>query len=353
MKLILELLDPKDYLEYENFVMQHPMGSITQSVRWHNVKNLWDHEVVVVRDGEGNIEAGVSILIRQIPVIGTSMIYAPRGPVCDIHNSKLLEDLQQGINLVAQKYNAHLFKMDPDILQTDEVFTQQAKKMGYHQYLGEGGFETIQARFNYRLYLDNKTEDDVFMGFTQMCRRNVRKALKNNVEIRIGTLEDLDEFMRLMKITGERDGFSVRPKSYFENMMNALGEHVRLYLGYYEGQALCGAITTNYAGKTCYLYGASDNQHRDVMATYLIQWEMIRWAMQTNCSVYDFQGISGNFEDETDHLYGLYRFKKGFGGQVDALAGEFDFIYKPFRNKMVDAGIHLNDVLRALKRRFQ
>lgn len=111
----------------------------------------------------------------------------------------------------------------------------------------------------------------------------------------------------------------MRPKAYFERMLEALGEHVRLYMGFYENAPVCGAITTNYAGKCCYVYGASDNVHRDVMPNYLMQWEMIKWAVETGCEVYDFQGVSGNLE-EGSHMYGLYQFKRGFNGRLDELA---------------------------------
>ena len=191
------------------------------------------------------------------------------------------------------------------------------------------------------------------MNMTQKTRYNVRVAMKKGVEVKVVGPEYLDDFVRIMETTGQRDGFSTRPKSYFARMLDALGEHVRLYMAFYQGQPVSGAITTNYAGKTCYVYGASDNVYRNVMPNYLIQWEMIRWAIQTGCTVYDFQGVSGNITDENDHLYGLYRFKKGFNGTLDELAGEFDYVYRPLRAKLVDHAIDLNEWLRGVKRRLR
>ena len=348
----MELLEKSRYAEYEEFVKSHPNGSITQSVLWHGVKSNWLPEVVVVRDSGGKIIAGVSILVRRIPGLGTSMLYAPRGPVCDYADKAVLKALQQGVKLAAKKHRAHLYKMDPDVLSSNEDFIAIAQEMGYKRFLGEGGFETIQARFNYRLYLEGRSEDELFANLTQQNRRNVRIAIKNNVEVRVAGKEALDDFMRLMIITGERDGFSVRSRAYFAKMLEALGENCRLYMAYYEGKAVSGAITTNYAGKTCYVYGASDNEHRNVMPNNLLQWEMIRWAVETGCTVYDFQGISGNLSED-DHLYGLYRFKKGFNGQIDELAGEFDYVCMPLRARLVDIAIDANERLRALRRRLR
>ncbi|WRS27269.1 peptidoglycan bridge formation glycyltransferase FemA/FemB family protein [Oscillospiraceae bacterium MB08-C2-2] len=347
----MEILNPRQYQEYEEFVSHHPRSEITQSTKWHKVKSNWDNAVVVSRDAQGKIIGGASVLIRKVSFPPTALLYCPRGPVCDPYDKEVLADLKKGFDLLAKKHRAYSFKMDPDILESDERFFSLVTGMGFTQFLGEGGFETIQARFNYRLYLDGRSEDEVFAALTQKTRYNIRVAMKHKVTAKPVGKEYLDDFVRLMQTTGERDGFTVRPRSYFEKMLDALGKNVRLYMAFYEGQPVSGAITSNYGGKTCYIYGASDNAHRNVMPNYLIQWEMIRWAIQTGCSVYDFQGVSGNLTEE-DHLYGLYRFKKGFNGTLDALAGEFDYFYRPTMAKLVDKAIDLNETLRGLRRKL-
>ncbi len=349
----MEILKPEQYSEYEAFISTHPGGQFTQSVNWQKVKSNWGFEAIASRDKEGKIVGGMSVLIQKIPFIGTSFLYAPRGPVCDLHDRDVLEDLKAGVDALARKYNAHAFKMDPDVLFSDQTFQGIARSMGFTQSYGPDGFEGIQARFNYRLYLNGRTEEELFANLTQKTRYNCRLAMKKGVEIRVVGQEYLDDFVRIMETTGARDGFNTRPKAYFARMLDALGEHVRMYMGFYEGQPICGAITTNYAGKTCYVYGASDNVYRNVMPNYLIQWEMIKWAVETGCTVYDFQGISGDLENEDGHMYGLYRFKRGFNGQVDELAGEFDYIYQPLKAKMVDHAIALNGKLRTLKKKLR
>lgn len=346
----MEILSPQQYPEYEAFAKEHPRGGFTQSVRWHQLKSNWGHEVVVSRGADGAIVGGMSVLVQKIPLIGSSFLYAPRGPVCDLADKAVLADLKAGADALAKKHKAHLFKIDPDILLTDTATTDLLGAMGFRQFTGGTGFETIQARFNYRLYLQGRTEEELMMNLTQKTRYNVRVAMKKGVEIRVVGQEYLDDFMRIMQTTGERDGFNVRPRSYFARMLDALGEHVRLYMAFYEGKPVSGAITTNYAGKTCYVYGASDNVYRNVMPNYLIQWEMIKWAVETGCTVYDFQGVSGDITNEEDHLYGLYRFKKGFNGTLDELAGEFDYVYRPIAAKLVDRAIDLNEWLHKVKK---
>ncbi|MCL2034928.1 MAG: peptidoglycan bridge formation glycyltransferase FemA/FemB family protein [Oscillospiraceae bacterium] len=348
-----EILKPELYGEYEDFVKSHPMGSITQSVLWHGVKNNWGHAVVVSRDASGGIVGGVSILMQKVPFFNASFLYAPRGPVCDLYDREVMDDLMLGVDSLASKHRAYTYKIDPDVHQSDARFLSLMHSMGFVQNKGGDGFETIQARFNYRLYLKGRGEEALFMNLAQKTRYNIRVALKHNVEVKVCGKESLDDFLRIMKATGERDGFATRPKAYFERMIDGLCDHCRLYMAYYEGRPVAGAISTNYAGKTCYIYGASDNAHRNVMAPYLLQWEMIKWALETGCTVYDFQGVSGNIEDKSNPLYGIYRFKKGFNGTLDELCGEFDRKYRPLTERLVDKAIDISEWLRVLKRKLK
>ena len=348
----MEILTPEQYPEYEEFVKKHPAGQITQSTRWHGVKPGWAHDVIVSRDAStGRIAGGMSVLARRFPT-GTSLLYAPRGPVCDLFDRAVFDDLMAGVKALAQKHRAHLFKIDPDIAESGELLALMASR-GFSRFTGGEGFETIQARFNYRLYIDGRSEDEIFMSISQKTRYNIRVAIKHGVEVRVCGPESLDDFVRIMRTTGERDGFSTRPKSYFEGMLSSLGNHCRLYMAFYQGEAVAGAIATNFAGRACYIYGASDNAHRNVMPNYLVQWEMIKWALETGCAVYDFQGVSGRITQEDDHLYGLYRFKKGFNGQLDELCGEFDYTFRPVAAKLADLAVDAAEKLRALKRRLR
>lgn len=327
--------------EYEDFVSHHPQNSFMQSLMWPKVKNGWDHDAVIVRNSENKIVGTVLVLIQKLPFFGTTFLYAPRGPVCDPTNTIVLRELTEGIRHLGKKYNSHAFKCDPDILATDIPFVQEMETLGYTYFKGGLDFDTIQPRFNYRLYFYDRDEEALFMNLTQKTRYNVRQAMKKGVTVEVCSLERLPDFYRLMQVTGERDGFSIRPISYFENMLLSMGEHCRLYMAFYEGEPISGAITTNYGGKACYVYGASDNQNRKVMPNYLLQWEMIRWAISTGCTVYDFQGISGDLENEENHLYGLYRFKRGFNGEVSELCGEFTWAFKPMINRAVDLATDL------------
>ena len=120
----MEILRREQYPEYEEFVSGHPRGEFMQSTRWQEVKSNWKWEAVVSRDGEGRIVGACGVLIQKMPLFGTTFLYAPRGPVCDIHDQQVLADLKAGVDQLAKTYNAHLFKMDPDVAADDQEFLQ-------------------------------------------------------------------------------------------------------------------------------------------------------------------------------------------------------------------------------------
>ena len=171
------------------------------------------------------------------------------------------------------------------------------------------------------------TEDELMASFHQKWRYNIRLAVKKGVEVRVCGKEMVPDFARIMLTTGVRDGFVTRPPEYFANMLDNLGEHARLYMAFHEGQPIAGTLAIHYGDKVWYLYGASSNEHRNLMPNYLLQWSMIQWAVETGCSVYDFRGVSGDISEDNP-LYGLYKFKKGFGGDFTEFVGEYDLVLK-------------------------
>ena len=321
--------------EYETFNNQHRQGSFMQSLRWAGVKTGWDSALVLSRDADGKLRGGMQVLIKPVPVFRYALLYAPRGPVCDPYDRETILDLMEGVHKLAKQKHGYMFRMDPYVLASDDRFIAMARELGFRFTPGMGDFTTIQTRNNYMLNIEGKTPEEVLAGFHQKWRYNIRVAQKHGVECRVCDKSHLDEFYGLMQKTGERDVFRIRPKEYFERMLDCLGDYCRLYLCYYEGRAISGAIATRCAGKTCYVYGASDNECRNVMPNHLMQWMMMQWAFEGNCFVYDFQGIPG-YTDENDHNYGIYKFKKGFNGEVVEFAGEFDWVYSDRKKKFVE-----------------
>ena len=334
----------------EAFVSSHPKGHFLQSTYWPAAKPQWDWRGVLAKDENGTPVGALSILIRKMPG-GFSLLYAPRGPVCDIRDTAVLKELFDGAAQVAKECRGYLMQIDPDVLNSDGQFKADMQALGFACEGDSLNFEGIQPRFVFRLDVDGKTEEEIMAGFEQKTRYNVRLATKKGVTTQFWSGDEdipdeaITAFAEIMETTGKRDKFLVRSKSYFANMLKVLGPHARLYMAYLDGQPISGTLATQYGDKTWYMYGASSNEHRNVMPNYLLQWEMIRWAVEGRSRIYDFRGVSGDLSPDNP-LYGLYRFKKGFNGDFCEFCGQFTMVYKPLVSKGMDFALKCHKKLR-------
>ncbi|MGN0536533.1 MAG: lipid II:glycine glycyltransferase FemX [Acutalibacteraceae bacterium] len=326
--------------EEMDFLEKNLTGNFMQSPYWADVKDNWIHTHITVRDTAGNIDGMMLLLIKKVPMVHTTLMYAPRGPVCN-YNIDVLDRLFQAVEKVQKRYNAFMLKIDPMIEETDQTAIENLCALGFHYHPEKTGYDTVQCRENYVLDIGGKTEEEIFNNFKPKYRYNIRLAEKKGVVCRAYGAERLNDFCSLMQETGKRDGFAIRNKSYFEKMLLNMDGHCRLYMCDWNGIPLSGAIAVNYAGKTCYVYGASSNEYRNLMPNYLMQWSMIQWAVETGCYLYDFQGIP-YYNDETHPNYGVYRFKQGFNGRVLKYAGEFDYIFRPVMMGIVQSALKLS-----------
>lgn len=301
-----------DEKEYQEFLEKHEKGHYAQSLEWAKIKDDWKNEIIILRDEKGKIKASLSLLIRKLPYINSSLMYAPRGPVCDIDDEESFKQLIAEADKLAKKYKAFMLKIDPDILASNQNFKNTAKKCGFKvEEKIKNVNNLLQPRYVFRLDLKGKTEDEVFASFHSKTRYNIRLAGKKGVTLREGTRDDLQQFQDILETTGERDGFFIRKKEYFEKIYDSFDkEHLKLVFADYEGKPIACVLNIFYGNKEWYLYGGSLNEHRNLMSTYLLQWEMIKEAIARGMDCYDFRGVCAS--SETDYNEGLYRFKKGF-----------------------------------------
>ena len=331
----MQILTENDKKAYKEFLENNERCNFQQSIEWGKVKQAWKNEIVLSKDNEGKIVGAVSVLIRKMPIFGNFM-YISRGPICNIHDKAVLQDLTEGLKLLAKKYKAFTLKWEPDIKSYDLEFRKIATELGFKIKDDAKDFsEGIQPRYVFRLNLKDKTEDEIFAEFHQKTRYNIRLATKKGVVIREGKREDLKDFHKIMEITGKRDDFMIRPLSYFEKMYDELApEHFKLMMAYTsDGEPISGIIDIIYGNKIWYLYGASSNAHRNLMPNYLLQWDMIKYSIEHKKDMYDFRGVVG-IVDESHPQYGLYRFKKGFNAEFTEFIGELYINYKPITYKM-------------------
>ena len=320
--------DEKSQKEYKQFLENHKRCNFQQSPEWAKVKSNWKNETVLAEDENGKIIGAVSVLIRKIPIFGNIM-YSSRGPTCNIHDVEVMKQLTQGIKELAKKYKAIVYKAEPDIESSDDEFRKIVTDLGYKIKDDAKNFrEEIQPRYVFRLDIKDKTEEEIFAGFHSKTRYNIRLATKKGVTIREGTREDLKDFKQIMEVTGERDGFYIRSLEYFEQIWDSFApNNIKVLFADYEGKPIAAVMDIIFGNKVWFLYGGSLNEYRNVMPAYLIQWEMIKWAIENKCDIYDFRGISAIDEEHKNE--GLWRFKKGFNAELIRLIEGYK-VYNPF-----------------------
>ena len=341
-----EFITEKTLPEYEAFVQSHPKGNFAQSYLWGKQKPMWQWDAIAVRGEDGAIRGSLAVMTRKVPGIGRTLMYGCRGPVCDLDDRETFSQLLDGARALAKKYKSYVIKIDPDVPSSNTAFSSMLQSFGFRAKEGGKNFEAIQPRYVFRLNVEGKTEEELLANFHQKWRYNIRLAERKGVTVRICGKEMVPAFSDLMLTTGVRDGFVTRKPEYFAAMLDNLGEHARLYMAFDPNDTpIAGTLAIHYGDKVWYLYGASSNEHRNLMPNYLLQWRMIQWAVETNCRIYDFRGVSGDVS-ENNPLYGLFRFKQGFGGDFTEFVGEMDLVLSPVIYWAVEHGTSVFKELR-------
>jgi lipid II:glycine glycyltransferase (peptidoglycan interpeptide bridge formation enzyme) len=185
-------------------------------------------------------------------------------------------------------------------------------------------------------------------------RYNIGLAAKKGVLVERRDEAGLDVFYRLYRETAKRDGIAIHGPEYyaalFAGAREKAGPEFRLYLAFHEGIPLAGIIVLFRGPAAVYLYGASSNQQRNLMAPYALQWRAMRDARAAGCGEYDLYGIPPR-EDPAHPMAGLYRFKTGFGGRIIHRSGSWDYPYRAARKKLFTAAESLRKFFRSIKKR--
>lgn len=293
------------------------------------------------------------LFIRHKLPFGLSWLYCPRGPLCDYSKPTQLNALMKKLAPIAQQERAVFLRIDPP-LEINEI--NSAQKLPAQNF--PAGFRTAYAQYQpeHTLIIDlSLPEEQILNQMKPKGRYNIRVSQKHGIKIRAASpsdknfKKDLDAFYEILTVTADRDKFSVHPKFYYENMLKILGPQnlAQLFLAEYtatesapssspphqSAKIIAGIIVTFFNQTATYYFGASDYEHRNLMAPYLLQWEAIREARQRGCKFYDFLGIAplDKFGAPIKgHKYSkITDFKLKFGGRIVSYTPAKEFIFKP------------------------
>ncbi len=307
--------------EWNQFLTKYPDAHLLQTGEWGELKKDFGWEPVRIISGE----AGVQILFRRLP-LGFTIAYMPK--VSSEQLSVGSERLWREVDTVCKMNRAVFLKVEPDAW---EELSLDAWRVAVRT-----SPHNIQPPRTIVLDI-KKSEGEILAGMKQKTRYNIRLAAKKGVTVR--PWDDLTAFHTMMSVTGERDGFGVHSKAYYQRAYQLFHPQGKceLLLAEYEGKPLASLMVFANGRRAWYVYGASNNEERNRMPTYLVQWEAIRWAKARGCEEYDLWGVpdedeetlEAQFEKRSDGLWGVYRFKRGFGGAVKRAAQALDRVYNP------------------------
>ena len=311
--------------EWDEFLLRHPGAHILQSSAWGELKSQFGWSAERIRASD----CGAQVLFRRLP-LGLTVGYIPKGPV-GAGWSLLWPELER----LCRQHRAIFLKVEPDAWEPRLPERDGA-------LAGLTPSAPIQPRRTLLVDLQG-TEDNWLERMKQKTRYNVRLAERKGVTVRLSTREqaeiDLQTFQRLMETTGQRDQFGVHAAGYYRRAFDlfSAGGRCALLIAESGGQSLAGLMAFVYGTRAWYFYGASADEARNLMPTYLLQWEAMRWAFRCGCHEYDLWGVPDVDEDElekdfterSDGLWGVYRFKRGFGGRLVRSVGAWDKVYDP------------------------
>lgn len=319
------LIDPAE-ADWDRFVCAQPRAHLLQLSAWGALKAQfeWDSRIVALGTGD-KIVAGALLLLKRLPLGLGVMAYLPMGGFAE--NQAQYAMLWAAIR---SQTGAAFIKLEPGHFAAEGA--PDLARMGFQE-----SPQTIQPP---RTIVVPIADDDatILRRMNQGTRRKIRKSLKSGIAITQGAGADVREFSRLMAQTGERNEFGVHSETYFDRVFELLlPKYGALLLARQDGELLAGIMVFALGDAAWYLYGASSRSRRNLYATYGIQWAAIQWAKERGCRYYDLWGVpdhdaatlEAQFKQRRDGLWGVYGFKRGWGGDLRRSLGAWDLAFNP------------------------
>ena len=372
--------------EWNSLIAGLPNSHLLQTWEWSQVKAKYGWEPMMFVWSKKSYKSDMSdlldkldlsdviaaamVLKRRIPIRGfgarLNILYIPKGPLMDWSNKSLRERVLNDLKAFTKRQGAIFLKIDPDVVLgtgipggTDDVADNDGQAVMSSLKRRGWMFSSDQIQFRNTVIIDlSSSEDEMLSRMKQKTRYNIRLAGRKGVTVRTGALDDLPMLYKMYAETAVRDGFVIRDEGYYNTVWQtflqssivnhqSLIPHAEPLIAEVEGEPVAAIFVFFFAGRVYYLYGMSRETHREKMPNYLLQWEAMRRAKAAGCSVYDLWGAPDEF-NESDSMWGVFRFKQGLGGEVLRTLGAWDYTPKPFWYKMYSEVIpRVLDVMRS------
>lgn len=314
---------------WDAFVSAHPRAHVLQLSAWGELKSAfgWSAERVALTDAQGRITAGAQLLFKPLPFRLGTLAYLPMGGY--VSDESQWDALWQAVRQTARRRASVLLKWEAGCY-------LEAPAPDFAAWGFRPSAQTVQPPNTIYVALDD--DETMLARMNQGTRRKVRQSLKHNIRYYEAQASDVAKFTALMQATGARNAFGVHAPDYYALAYRLfVPSHAALILAEHEGDTLAGVMVFALGNTAWYLYGASADHKRNLMASYGVQWQAMQWARARGCRYYDMWGIpdapeaelEAQFEARNDGLWGVYGFKRGWGGRVVRSVGAWDLPYRP------------------------
>lgn len=330
--------------QWNTLIEDLPGAHALQTWQWGQVKAQfgWQPVPLTWRDDSGNTCAAALVLLRRVAFKSVSLplhvMYVPRGPLLDWAQPHLVEQVLEDLEEFARNKRGIFLKIDPDLplgygIPGEAGAQDHLPGLAVREALSKRGwvFSEEQIQFRNTVTVDlTGTDADLLMQMKSKTRYNIRLAERRGVVIRPGGVEDIDLLYRMYAHTAIRDDFTIRSKAYYHTVWETFfkANLAEPLIAEVDGQPVGGAVIFRFGSRAWYMHGMSLDAHREKMFTYRLQWEAMLRAKGWGCHRYDMWGAPDIFSED-DPLWGVYRFKDGFGGQVVRTLGAWDFPVQP------------------------
>ncbi len=328
-----------DARKWDSAVSRHPSGHLLQSFPWGELKAMFGWPRPARIAWGDSLDGGAQILFRKLP-LGLTVGYVPKGPWWDW--GETVRDRLIDVKRAARNRHAVAVIFEPNA-QDDRSLAAMLRRFGLRPT------RPIQPRSTIKVPLD-APEDKLLARMHRKTRYNIRLSARKGIVVREGSASDVPQFYELMKETSARDGFPIHSLDYYTHVYRLLIEpgYGRLLLAYYGDELVAGIVVTAFGRESIYLYGASGNSHRDKMPNHALQWAAMKWAKAQGCVSYDLWGVPDEVGIEPEKysrmgdygrggLWGVYRFKLGFGGIVQRSIGAWIMDVMPAGSLLYEA----------------
>ncbi len=325
---------------WQESLSRTPHAHALQSWVWGDFKSRWGWSAkrisYIVDENSGEPFATAQVLKRRIPRLPYSILYVPKGPTFDHNDSRLHSRLLMELENLARREKALMIKIDPEVVRYwgKERERQSPQGERFVEELGQRGwrYSAEQIQFPNTVILDlTGSEENLLASMKSKTRYNIRLAGRKGITVRQGSINDFELISGMYEETATRDDFTIRPLPYYVDAWRSLygAGMAKPLLAEFQGEPIAAVVLVRFGERATYMYGASTGRERNRMPNYLLQWESIRWAKEQGCTVYDFWGAPTAFVED-DPLWGVWRFKDGFQGDVVWYIGAWDYPVRPF-----------------------